>query len=277
MKKKFNWRNFISLYIALSFIIMLISGIILYIAPPGRIANWSYWSILGLTKKDWQSIHIIFTFIFVLTGGFHIYYNWKPLMYYLKSKRQSFYFFRYELIVALSAGMIIFLLTINQFPPFNIILDFGEYLTESWENEENSPPVSHIERLTLLELANTFSISISDIKNNFQNKNIEYYKLDNTLEEIAELNKTTPQNLFIIIKTENSIKTQSNNSGKGLGRRTIEDICIDQNLKLTIVLNKLLNHNIQAERLSTIKDIANKNNMLPIDIYNLIIQKEISR
>ena len=66
MRKKFNWRAFNSLYIVYSFIILSLSGFVLFIAPPGRIANWTNLTILGFTKHEWQAIHIIFTFLFFI-------------------------------------------------------------------------------------------------------------------------------------------------------------------------------------------------------------------
>ena len=66
MRKKFNWRAFNSLYIVYSFIILSLSGFVLFIAPPGRIANWTNLTIMGFTKHEWQAIHIIFTFLFFI-------------------------------------------------------------------------------------------------------------------------------------------------------------------------------------------------------------------
>jgi hypothetical protein len=41
VKKKINWRSFTSIYMGFSFILMALTGIVLYIAPPGRVAYWS--------------------------------------------------------------------------------------------------------------------------------------------------------------------------------------------------------------------------------------------
>ena len=46
-------RGFVSLLTALSFLIMAVSGLILFIVPEGRIANWHDWRFLGLTKNQW--------------------------------------------------------------------------------------------------------------------------------------------------------------------------------------------------------------------------------
>ena len=86
MRKKFNWRAFNSLYIVYSFIILSLSGFVLFIAPPGRIAIWTNLTILGFTKHEWQAIHIIFTFLFIIAIVFHIYFNWKPILFYFRKK-----------------------------------------------------------------------------------------------------------------------------------------------------------------------------------------------
>jgi len=90
-RTKFSWRAFTSLYIILSFIIIIISGIILYIAPPGRIAKWAYISILGLEKAQWQALHTIFTFLFIIANCFHLYFNWNSFLSYLKIRENRFF------------------------------------------------------------------------------------------------------------------------------------------------------------------------------------------
>ena len=37
--KKFHWKVFVSFYVVFSFVALALSGIVLYVAPPGRIAN----------------------------------------------------------------------------------------------------------------------------------------------------------------------------------------------------------------------------------------------
>jgi hypothetical protein len=248
---------------------MLISGIILFSAPPGRIANWSYWAILGLTKKQWQSIHIIFTFLFVIAGSFHIYFNWKPLMHYLKAKKQSAKNIKVELLLAIFVGILIFNLTLFGIPPFSSITDFGDYLTESWENETNTPPISHAERLTLYEISNSVNIPINKIIQKLKESNIEFSN-ELTLAQIADKNNYTPNELFLIINKSSQNIHSSNPEGKGYGRKTIEDVCNELNIDIEEGLLRLSNKSIKAISSSKIKDIANNNDLLPIDIYNII-------
>ncbi len=77
-----NWsgRAFTSLSSLVSFILLLFTGIILYIQPHGRVAYWIKWNFLGLEKDQWGNIHIFSGLLFLVAGGFHLYYNWKPLI-----------------------------------------------------------------------------------------------------------------------------------------------------------------------------------------------------
>ena len=44
-------RRIVSLTVLLSFIVLSLSGILLFVSPQGRVAYWSRWSLVGLTKE----------------------------------------------------------------------------------------------------------------------------------------------------------------------------------------------------------------------------------
>jgi len=273
-KKKFNWRSFTSLYITLSFMIMIVSGIILFLAPPGRIAHWTYWAILGLTKTEWQSIHIIFTFLFILAGSFHIYFNWKPLMHYIKTKRQVTTKVRTELILAITSSILVFVLTLNNVPPFSTVLNFGEELTKSWEDDYASPPVSHAEKLTLLEFSKTLNIPINKIIQNLNSADISYASEELILEELAMENDLTPNDIYKIIQNNIGNKSQSIQSGRGYGRKSMEDVCKEINIDPEEGLAILNSKNIIAKKSDKLKDIATEHKLLPMDIFNILINQQ---
>ena len=54
----FHWRALISVVVSLSFLLLIVSGAGLWAAPPGRIANWTDWTIFGLRKKEWADLHL---------------------------------------------------------------------------------------------------------------------------------------------------------------------------------------------------------------------------
>jgi hypothetical protein len=60
-EKKFKWRGMMTLLLVLAVLLDIISGVILYITPPGRFANWTDWTLWGLNKHEWGAIHTIFS------------------------------------------------------------------------------------------------------------------------------------------------------------------------------------------------------------------------
>lgn len=52
-ERPFHTRGFISLLTFASFILMSVTGIVLYTAPQGRIAYWVAWTFWGLEKPQW--------------------------------------------------------------------------------------------------------------------------------------------------------------------------------------------------------------------------------
>ena len=84
-----NIRRISSLTVLLSFILLFITIIVLYIVPHGRVAYWADWRLWGLTKEQWGNIHINIGLLFLLSIFLHIYYNWKALLNYLKNKARQ--------------------------------------------------------------------------------------------------------------------------------------------------------------------------------------------
>ncbi len=128
-----------------SIIVMTYTGIMLFIAPPGRIANWANWKLLGLGKEDYAQIHITFMVLFVVMTILHVFYNWKPITSYMKIKAKEMIVFTKDMIVALVLTLIFIFGTIFAVPPFTTFLDFGDGIKHSWEKEYGTAPYSHAE------------------------------------------------------------------------------------------------------------------------------------
>lgn len=269
MKNKFSWRAFISFGLTYAFIVIIISGIILYMAPPGRYAHWVNWEILGLTKEGWQGLHTVFSYTFVILSIFHLFtINWITFLSYLKSKTQNGLNKKREFIIS-SVLFIVFLLgIIFSVPPFKSVMDAGEYLTDSWEKAEEEPPIPHAELLTLVELdIQLTNFTLEEITNNLNKYQIKFDNTNQqTLTEIAELNQTNPLEIYQQIIR----KPKSQQQGSGIGRKTIESFTTEIGKSADDVLKILKENQIEAEKGETLKEIGENNNIPPRDIYNLI-------
>lgn len=271
MKKRFSWRGFISLYITISFLIIIVSGIILYFAPPGRVANWSYWRFLGLLKSQWQSVHTIFTFIFIIAAGFHLFYNWKPFVAYLKTKFESKIKLRLELIFSIIVILIFFVMVIYDFAPFKSVMDFGEQLKESWSNDSNEPPIPHAEDLLLTEFSSIIKMSADEIKNRLGNENISVPSEDISIKEIAKLNNISPNRIYNLLKRTGSNSNAAAGEGRGFGRKTIQEICIENDINVETAIANLKLKGIEAGLDDKLKDIALRHNLMPVEVASIAL------
>ncbi|MBT3385225.1 MAG: DUF4405 domain-containing protein [Prolixibacteraceae bacterium] len=287
MRKKFSWKVFISFGLTYSFLIIFISGLMLYTSPPGRYAHWVEWKLLGFTKEGWQALHIIFSFTFAILSVFHLFtINWQSFLSYLKSKKRNGVNKTREFFWSTILTLIFFFGIIFSVPPFKYVTDFGEYLTESWEQTEEKAPIPHAELLTLTELAEELEYSsVDEITRKLDTHEIKYENTNvQTLQEIAHLNGSTPIKIYgqITQKGGSSISRGSdrqggqgrgqgssgNSGGSGIGRKTIDNFAVDEGLSIEEVLLILKENNIEAKKGQTLRDIGENNNIEARDIHD---------
>lgn len=266
--KKFSWKAFLSIGLFYSFIIIFITGIILYLSPAGRIARWVNWKLFGFTKENWQAIHTIFSYTFAILLIFHLFsINWKVFWSYLKNKTKQGLNKKKEFYLSSIFAILIFLGIIYSIPPFSSIMDFGEYLTESWGNKNTEPPIPHAELLTLNELSEQLDdISIDKIINKLKTNNIKINSANVTLSEIGKLNSLSPIEIYNIITSE----TLSGIAGTGIGKKTLEEFADENNKDINQLLRILKENNINAQKEQTLKEIASENDIAAKEIYDLI-------
>lgn len=268
MKNKFSWKAFISFGLTYSFIIILVSGLLLYMSPPGRYAHWVNWKILGFTKEGWQALHTVFSYTFVILSIFHLFtINWKAFLSYLKTKKQTGLNKKREFYISTLLVILFFFGIVYSIPPFKSVMDLGENLTASWEKVEEAAPIPHAELLTLNELADQMKLSSVDgITTKLKNHGIKFDNVEiQTLKEIAVTNQSTPQAIYEQISQSNLSQRQ----GSGIGRKTIEEFVAEAGLTPAEAFMILKENNIKAEKGQTLKAIGENNNIPPRDIFEL--------
>ncbi|MCY1722600.1 DUF4405 domain-containing protein [Prolixibacteraceae bacterium Z1-6] len=271
MKNKFSWRAFISFGLTYAILIILLSGIMLYVSPPGRYAHWVNWTLWGFSKEGWQAIHTIFSFGFIVLSIFHLLsVNWKAFVSYLKSKSGSGFNKKRELILSSLLVLVLFFGTVLSIPPFKTVMDLGEHFTGSWEKIEERAPVPHAEQLTLTELAHQMDLSsVDEITRKLNIHKIVFENTnEQTLQQIAEQNNTTPIAIYEII----SKKAANQMQGSGVGRKTIEDFAAELNKPVDELISILEKNAIKAGPTETLRTIGENNNLPPRDVYKLIAE-----
>ena len=123
-------RKITSLTASFAFILMLLTSVILYVVPQGRVAYWADWRFLGLSKTEWGNLHINLGLLFLIALVLHIYYNWKPLMSYLKDKARKMKVFTSEFNVALVITILFIIGTYFLAAPFSWVMNLNDHFKD---------------------------------------------------------------------------------------------------------------------------------------------------
>ena len=267
---KFHWKVFVSFYVVFSFLALAVSGIVLYVAPPGRIANWSVWQMLLLNKAQWQAVHTIVALAFLVAAGFHIYFNWKVLVAYVKSKLQAGIRMKRELAAASLTGALILAVSISGVPPFGTVMDVGEEIKNSWSTASSEPPVPHAELMTVAKLSETVKIPTEKALANLDRQGIRVAQPTMTVQQIADENRLTPQQVYQKIQSEDAKPKVTLAEGGGWGRMNVQQVCDRYNVPVDAGVARLQAAGIEASGTTMIRELATSRGKTPIDIAKII-------
>jgi hypothetical protein len=276
-KWKFNLRSFTSFTLVISTLIMSWSGFILYVAPPGRIANWGTWKLMLFTKAEWQALHTIFSYLFFILVIIHLFFvNWKTFLTYIKSRLKSGLNKKWELGTAILLSSVFFVGTLRHWTPFEPVMAFGEKVKEGWETDFQTPPVLHMETYSLQQLSPLIdSIAPAELIKTLQENQIRVSSPEASLKDIATENNTTPSAIYEILRLKYNSKPLpvQNEAPQGVGKYTINSTATNSGIEVTVMLQKLKEKGIEADGETSLKTIADKLGVTPRDVYTLLTGK----
>ena len=259
-------KKITSLVMLWSMIIMTYTGIILYIAPHGRVANWTNWELFGWDKDQFAQIHTTFMALFIVTTLLHIYYNFKPMVSYMKNTMKKFVFFTKEMIVALGITFIFLTGTLLQIPPFSSFLEFGDSIKEGWSKKSDEPPYGHAEESTLKDFSAKTGYKLQDVLRVLNKHNITA-KDSQTLEAIAQQEEKPAKYIFTLIQDTLGV-AKSQNEISGLGRKTFSQVSKELNINLEAFLKELEDMGIKAVKDDKFKSTVEKQGFDAREIIN---------
>ncbi len=131
-----NFRKMISLSIGLSFIVLLITGIL------------SYFQVYS---RNIATLHTVFGFLFSLGVFLHFKNNFRPFKLYLKGK---------IFLLTILIGSLFFIGASYQITPFNILMDYGAKQKATTKKEVNSSTYEIVE----INSSNDIKLSIDVLR-----------------------------------------------------------------------------------------------------------------
>lgn len=286
-----NLRRFTSLLATFSFLIMTFTGIMLFITPKGRIANWVNWEILGLSKDQYGALHVTFMVLFLVAMILHLYLNWGPLMSYLKNRSREFSLLTKEFGLSLALTLLFVAGTISEVAPFKTFIDFEESIKMSWETGDNEPPYGHAELSSLKTFSKRIDQDVDKAIALLDAEGIKGATPKAKLQEIADFNGISANDIYVIIDPDAAdyadeeptvaIKTASivqastityPKEGSGLGKMTLEAVSQKYGVNLDKAITALKAKGIDASKESRMRKTANELDTTPYDLFEMFIQ-----
>ena len=273
------FRKTISLTAFLSGIIVLLTSVVLYIEPQGRIAYWADWHFLGLTKEQWDGIHITVGALFCVAVIIHAINNWKLVVAYMRNKAKEMVVFTKPMIWATAITLFFTFGTLAELPPMQQILDLSATIKDSHAETYGNPPYGHAELATIRKFADQMRLDYNASVKALRNEGLDLGTEKHTLKDIAKENGVTPKHLFDIMKKASKNSQPSAKSagaaeadlvpagtGSGFGRMTLKQACEANNVPLDQLLQCLKDKGVKASPDSKMRELASQMNTTPHDV-----------
>jgi hypothetical protein len=287
--RRFVWRSFTSVLLAACFTGAVFSGAVLFLSPPGRVANWTDWTIAGLTKREWTALHVSFSAVLLVVAAFHVCFNWRPLVGYFKDRVTRRPGWRPEWFTAVVVAAAIGWAAVTTRPPLSWLLTASEHLKLSWDQPAARAPVPHAELLTLGELASRAGVPLATATQRLEQAGLRGVSADGIVEAFAARNRVSARRVYEVIlgQTDGSGPSGTGTGrggeaggGRGVGRggfagglgwKTLEQFCADEGLDVAEVQSRLQARGIRSERDQTLRELANAHGFArPFELVELI-------
>ena len=286
--RQLHVRGLISLITALSFLIMAVSGLVLFVVPQGRIAIWVDWQFLGLSREQWGDMHISTSLLFVLAGVWHTVINWRALVGYFRDRTRRTVVLKTELVIALLTTVFFTVGAVFQVPPVSYVLALNEMVKNAWvRSPADEPVVAHGELLAFSAFVKKADIPLEPALEALRRQGVEISGPEQKVLDIARNNHISPAALYARIETLtirsdevsrwDDQRVTDRYDGKGIGRRSVADLCAETGVDIALAQRKLAERSITATPDDTLKAIADANQQTPIDVLKIILAGEVMR
>lgn len=271
-----NIRKITSMTMLLSFVLMVLTSVILYIVPQGRVAYWADWHLWGLNKTQWGNLHINLGFLFLFAGLLHIFFNWAPLKAYMKNRARELKIFTPSFNMAMTLTIVVGAGTYLELPPMSSVIHFGDSIKSGAAEKYSEPPYGHAELSSLTLFAKKQDLDLEKAVELLEDAGLQFNDTSETLASIASANKLTPQELYKIIKPATQIAevngrvTFPDSPIPGFGNMTLAAVCSEFNLMFPVIQRGLAKNGIKAEANMTIQEIAAENDIAPMSLFEQI-------
>jgi hypothetical protein len=128
----FYGRAFVSMMMIAFLVSFTVSGIALFVAPSGQMANTIGWTLMGLGKGQWEALHIAFGFLWIPLAVVHLAINRRVVSGYLRDRVRKAFVWRRELLAAVLVTVSLAGASVLDLPPVAQLMALEERFTDVW-------------------------------------------------------------------------------------------------------------------------------------------------
>ncbi len=269
----FHWRGLTSFLVTLGFILLVVTGAVLYATPQGRVAQWTDWRFAGLSKEQWAAVHMISGILFLVASTFHLYYNWSVFLNYIKTRAGLN--LKREMAIAVGTAALLVIGVLLGVPPFVYVVDINDRIKAYWEERSEPAPYPHAEDSTLEDFAQRTGVALAELQARLAELGFTASNASTTMLEASQRLGISPSKLFTLLNltntTNGSAKPAAPGSGRsGMGLKKLQDVCAAQGIDLRNAVLALQAAGISSSGDDTMRDIAERAQRSPSEILSLI-------
>ena len=243
-----KWRSFVSYFLLFSGVVLIVSGVVLYIAPSGRVAHSTDWHLLWMDKEAWEAVHTNIGYASIILGVVHLVLNWKVLVNYLWSRARHAYQLKSEVVVSLALTVVVLLGSAWSWPLFSDVMTLGETFANAWEDDSSA--VVHIEEQ-------------------------ETPTPDDAASEEDAAAPTATEADTATAEDEHIEGEGGPPSNAGWGRFTVAEMCEQNGVAVEDGLAHLAAYGIQAAENDRIRTLADESGYSPAEVVDIVLGLEI--
>lgn len=190
-------RRTTSITLCFSFIILCVSSIMLFIVPEGRVAYWSNWTGLSLSKAQWGNIHITCGFLFLAACVVHVLINIKPIFSYLKINCGKT---AMPILVSVLLCVFVHVGTLAGWHPLSDVIALNDSIKKNQAKTHGEPPFGHAELSRLDDFCRFLRLDSGMVIFGLSGKGLlGEISGSRTLKDIADANGIAPSRLYGMI------------------------------------------------------------------------------
>lgn len=178
-----------SIVLLFSGLVLLVSSIVLFIAPPTHVGHFSPWRMLGLGRCQWNLLHIMSGLLFVLASLVHAWLNWNPVRAYLDRKSGSP--FRWPVVVAAVLTVYICAGSLAGLPPMRQVVDGLRLIKGMHVRTYGVPPFGSAEQAPLQEVIRFMGWNEEKCLASLTAKGFQVASSQESLRDVARSNRVT--------------------------------------------------------------------------------------